>query len=203
TLLLLGCTGPQGLEGPIGPAGSAGPQGPAGPPGEDASVRLEYVGSEKCGECHEAEYQKFILSGHPYKLTKIVNSEPPAFPYDDVTGGVTEPPAGYTWDDVSYVIGGYGWKARFIDQNGYIITGDEDATTQWNYINEDAELDAGWVPYHAGEEKPYNCGTCHTTGYQPEGHQDDMEGIIGTWVFPGVQCEECHGPGNLHSADPE
>ena len=47
-----------------------------------------------------------------------------------------------------------------------------------------------WVPYHAGEEKPYNCGTCHTTGYVPEGNQDDMPGMIGTWAEDGIGCEE-------------
>ena len=31
-----------------------------------------------------------------------------------------------------------------------------------------------------GEEKPYNCGTYHTTGYSLEGNQDDIPGLIGT-----------------------
>ena len=31
----------------------------------------------------------------------------------------------------------------------------------------------------AGEEKPYDCGSCHTTGYNPVGHQDGLEGIEG------------------------
>ncbi len=58
------------------------------------------------------------------------------------------------------------------------------------------------MPYHPGEEKPYNCGTCHTTGYQPEGNQDGLAGLIGTWAEPGIQCEECHGPGSNHVASP-
>ena len=114
-----------------------------------------------------------------------------------------EPPEGYTWDDISYVIGGYNWKARFIDQDGYIITGDENATTQYNFRNDDIDLGPSWVGYHAGEtEKVYDCGTCHTTGYRPEGNQDDRPGLIGTWAEPGIQCEECHGPGSLHTSNP-
>ena len=31
-------------------------------------------------------------------------------------------PDGYTWDQISYVIGGYKWKSRYMDENGYIIT---------------------------------------------------------------------------------
>jgi hypothetical protein len=201
---LVSCAGAQGDAGPVGPAGAPGPLGPAGPPGVDATASQEYIGSEKCGECHEAEYSKFVLSGHPYKLTKIENGEPPSFPFDSITGGVPDPPQGVTWDDITYVIGGFGWKTRFMDREGYIITGDENATTQYNFAHEELEIPAGWVAYHAGEEnKPFDCGACHTTGYSPQGHQDDLEGIIGTWAFPGVQCEECHGPGSRHTEDPQ
>lgn len=55
-----------------------------------------------------------------WKLNKVVDGQSPDYPFTEVP----EPPEGYTWDDVTYVIGGYNWKARFIDQNGYIITGD-------------------------------------------------------------------------------
>jgi len=139
-----------------------------------------------------------MKSGHPYKLSKIVDGKPPEFPYSEVP----EPPEGYTWDDVAYVIGGYGWKARFIGKDGYIITGDKDSKTQYNLYNERLKMGNNWVPYHAGEEKPYNCGPCHTTGYKSEGHQDDLEGIVGTWALPGIQCERCHGPGSNHVESP-
>lgn len=201
-LLIVGCGGTQGEPGPVGPAGVPGPVGPPGPPGEDATASQEYIGSDTCGDCHEGQYAKFTRSGHPYKLIKIENGEPPTYPYDEVTGGVSDPPEGYTWNDISYVIGGFGWKALFIDENGFIITGDENAMTQYNFANEDIEAPAEWVPYHAGEETPYDCGACHTTGYRPQGHQDNLEGIVGTWAFPGVQCEACHGPGSRHAEDP-
>ncbi len=139
-----------------------------------------------------------MKTGHPYKLNKVVDGKPPTYPFSEVT----TPPDGYTWDDISYVIGGYGWKARFIDKNGYIITGDENAKTQYNFYNEDLDMGDNWVPYHAGEQKAYNCGTCHTTGYSPEGNQDGLEGLIGTWSEPGINCEECHGPGSNHVNDP-
>jgi hypothetical protein len=201
-ILLAGCIGSQGEEGPVGPAGPAGVPGPPGPEGEAASAAQDFIGSTQCGSCHEEEFERFALSGHPYKLTKIEDGQPPTFPFDARTGGVTDPPNGYAWEDISYIIGGFGWKSRFIDQNGFIITGDEKATTQYNFANEAVGTDEQWVAYHAGEEKPYDCGSCHTTGYDPVGHQDDLEGIIGTWVFPGVQCEECHGPGSRHAENP-
>ncbi len=153
---------------------------------------LAFVGSSQCAGCHQGIYDTFILSGHPYKLNEVVNGQAPDYPYSDVPN----PPAGYTWADVAYVIGGFGWKARFVGLDGFIITGDASATTQYNLATQ------GWVPYHAGEEKPYDCGTCHTTGYMPGGNQDGLPGLIGTWSEPGVHCEACHGPGSDHVAAP-
>jgi uncharacterized protein involved in high-affinity Fe2+ transport len=139
-----------------------------------------------------------MLSGHPYKLNKVIDGQQPDYPYTEVP----EPPAGYTWDDVTYVIGGYNWKVQFIGSDGYIITGDESATTQYNYPNDELGMDARWVSYHDGDQMPYDCGPCHTTGYHESGNQDGLEGIVGTWAEPGVQCEACHGPGGNHIGDP-
>jgi len=160
----------------------------------------EYVGSDTCGTCHKDNYEAFAKSGHPFKLNKVVDGVPPTYPFT----AVTELPEGYTWDDITYVIGGYNWKARFIDKDGYIITGkDANATTQYSFANPIVGKEAGWVGYHAGEaNKPYDCGPCHTTGYNPEGHQDDLPGLIGTWAEPGIGCERCHGPGSQHVANP-
>ena len=41
-------------------------------------------------------------------------------------------PAGMDWGDISYIIGGYGWKARFMDLEGYILTGPKER--QWNKV---------------------------------------------------------------------
>lgn len=202
--LLVGCSGAVGPAGPLGPAGAPGPVGPVGPAGSDATASQAYVGADKCGQCHDEIFASFRLTGHANALTPIENGQAPAQPYDAVTGGIPQPPDGYSWDDVSYLIAGYGWKALFVDQDGYVITGaDESAATQYNFANDDVGTPAEWVSYHAGESIQMTCGTCHTTGYAPQGHQDNREGIVGTWAFPGVQCEVCHGPGSLHAADPQ
>ena len=213
SLTLLGlaaaCTtrpGPPGIPGPTGPQGLPGPAGPTGLPGTNGLPGADglsyqspdFVGSETCAECHQEQYDKFILSGHNWKLNKVANGQPPVYPFGQLPG----PPEGYTWDDISYVIGGYNWKARFIDHQGYIITGDENATTQYNLSNPTLGLGNNWVPYNAGNEKPYDCGSCHTTGYLPVGNQDGLPGLIGTWVFEGIQCEACHGPGSQHVENP-
>ena len=203
--------GPVGARGPAGPQGPAGAAGPAGPAGQAAEAQqpygADYVGAETCGNCHTDVYAVFMKSGHPWKLNPVVDGQPPTYPFTELP----ELPAGYTWDDISYVIGGYNWKARFMDKNGYIITdkpgasGDANYLNQYNFANPVVGNDAGWAKYHSGEEKvKYTCGTCHTTGYSaaPDTHQDGLPGIVGTWAEPGITCEACHGPGSLHAANP-
>ncbi len=154
-----------------------------------------FVTAATCNFCHAEIYDEFLETGHPYKLNKVEGGVAPAYP----NSAVPNPPDGYTWDDITYVIGGYGWKARFLDRNGWIITG---AAVQWNLGTRE------WVGYHASEApgtKAYDCGRCHTTGYvaSETEHQDGLPGIVGTWAEPGITCEACHGPGSRHAIDPE
>lgn len=155
----------------------------------------EYVGSEACVACHPTVYRDFMKTGHAHLVNATQGDQPPHYPFSSVPS----PPEGYGWSDISYVIGGYGWKARFLDRRGYLITGE---AAQYNLATK------AWAPFHP--ECPsgsmiYDCAECHTTGWlscEENGgaHQEALEGISGTWVFPGVQCERCHGEGGEHVA---
>ena len=201
-----GPAGPPGEPGPEGPQGPPGEVGPAGPPGEITEVGgATYIGDTACAGCHQEIYDVYIKSGHPWKLNKVVDGQPPQYPFTKVT----EPPEGWSWGDILYVIGGYNWKARFVDKEGYIITdqagktGNTEYLNQWNYANPTLDEDAAWVTYKSGTEKlPYDCGACHTTGYSPNGNQDGLPGLVGTWAQEGIRCEACHGPGGLHITNP-
>ena len=167
----------------------------------DEGGGAKYAGKDSCKECHAKQYEKFIKSGHAFKLNKVVDGKPPVYPFTTLP----ELPKGVTWDDVTYVIGGYNWKARFVGKDGFIITGkegDKNYRNQYNFANPVVGNKAGWGKYHPGEKRPYNCGTCHTTGYRPEGHQDGLPGMVGTWAETGITCERCHGPGSKHNKDP-
>lgn len=153
-----------------------------------------YVGSTACQACHSDIYFDFRNSGHPYKLNDADSAQLPAgvyYPYSSVPL-----PSGLSWDDVSMVIGGFRWKARYINNSGQILTG---PNRQYNFETDE------FVAY-SGDTlgvKDYDCGPCHTTGYRADGnHQNGLPGLIGTWAENGVQCEACHGPGALHVAAP-
>jgi len=159
-------------------------------------IAQEFEGSEFCGQCHEANYSEWKSSGHPYKLMRSEEARNRPIPL----------PIGIDWDDVSYVIGGYKWKSRYIDNDGFIITTtfDEDGNevpgvNQWNM------LVGYWSDYHPSEVKPYTCGACHTTNWVADedwetdddltDNQDGMPGMRGTFDAGGVHCEQCHGNG--------
>jgi hypothetical protein len=181
------------------------------PDDEDPPV-LDYVGSETCAECHGPSsrgvdyYTPWVESGHPYKLVKI-NGEAPVGSYpefaDFPNDFALDLPGDYTWDMISYVIGGYGWKMRWIANDGYIITATHN--NQYNF-----ETDT-YSDYHFDDpngSKPYDCGGCHTTGWvydedwetdnDTSDNQDGMEGMAGTFFAGGVHCEACHGMGSQH-----
>lgn len=166
--------------------------------GTPVPTEKAYIGSAECQSCHTEIYDKFVKSGHPYKLSKVENGVQPSIPYTTDAGMVFPTPAGYTWADISYIIGGYGWKVRFIDNNGYIITGADD--TQYNIA------DGSQVAYHGDDPAgtvPYNCGRCHTTGWvsvdDGASPKDGLPGMAGDFFAGGVHCEQCHGMGNIHA----
>ncbi len=170
--------------------------------GKDVPTELAYAGSETCKECHSAIYDKFINSGHPYKLNKVINGQQPVIPFTTAAGLTIPTPAGYDWTNITYMIGGFGWKARFIDENGFIIT--KNADTQYNLE------DGSQVAYHSDDEIgtiKYDCGRCHTTGWKSVADggipQDGLAGMDGEFFAGGVHCEECHGQGNIHAVTKE
>jgi hypothetical protein len=149
-----------------------------------------YVGAEKCKTCHPDKYEDWKKSGHPYKLmtpeeAKMIRPEIPL-------------PEGYTWDDILYVLGGWGWKSRYIGKDGFIITRTKDGQplekNQYNWET------GTWSAYHSGEDKKYDCTKCHNTGSTYDENHMNLPGIVGNWTFRGVQCEACHGPGSEHIA---
>jgi hypothetical protein len=150
-----------------------------------------YVGPRACLSCHEQIYNYYRDHGHPKKLRPAAEAREWGVPL----------PEGYTWNDISYVIGGATRKARYIDQQGYIITKvgpnkDKPGKNQYNTAT------GAWVDYEAGKVTKYDCGPCHMTAYTKDGNQDGRPGMVGTWAFPGITCEECHGPGKAHVAAP-
>lgn len=155
-----------------------------------------YVGSEACGACHSDLYASFKKTGHPYKLNEADSVQMPGYFPDFVTPLMIPPDL--SWGQIDKIIGGFWWKARYIEpDNGAVYIGPD---RQYNLI----EGHEGFVAYDGTTPgfKDYDCGRCHTTGYRAIGNQEGKSSLIGTWAFNGIQCEACHGPGELHVVAP-
>ncbi len=171
-----------------------------------------FVGSGECSECHSSKYNDWIKSGHPYKFTKTPGNIGPIYPAEAVNfqstwlqnlGNGT-----HTWGDIAGVIGGYGWKTRFVGNDGIIIGTASSAYSTGagnNQINFFGGVNHGWSSYEkTTTDKKYNyaCFKCHTTGGTTEGTWlDGVEGL-GNFSEGGIGCEACHGPGSAHVAKP-
>ncbi len=160
-------------------------------------VAAQYDGAESCGSsgCHEQQYQDWLTSGHKQILMEGVDAANRSLPL----------PGWLMWDDISYVVGGNRTKALYLNDQGYIITSSVDSQGRPVAGHNQFNLLTGeWSDYHAGEANlVYNCGQCHTTGYQAGGSPAGLPGISGTFALPGVQCEHCHGPGaSMEAGDP-
>ncbi|MBN2563196.1 MAG: hypothetical protein JXQ75_19915 [Phycisphaerae bacterium] len=166
----------------------------------------EYIGQTLCAACHVARSETFAAHGHHQALSRITGAAP-GYNAQGSRAGVPNPPAGLTWNDISYAISGYTHGAFFVNSNGYLLTdGAAGTNTQWNLAFPPNGTAAGFVAYEAAVVAPtpyeYDCFRCHTVRpRQPADaseHQDDLPGILGTWAEAGVQCEACHGPGRNH-----
>jgi hypothetical protein len=153
----------------------------------------DYVGAEYCAQCHpldpsEADnYGDWRTSGHRFILQEGDFAQHRALPL----------PEGLSWDDISFVVGGHATKAIYLDKDGKIITSVTDREgLPVEGMNQYNLLTGEWSDFHPGEDKPYDCGGCHTTGYSDRGSMPGLPGTVGNWIFPGVECEVCHGPGN-------
>lgn len=171
-----------------------------------------YVGSQTCATCHSSIHTDWKASGHPYKLQKLSNGQPPVYPSGlssrkqvgpqvdyTIQPGVPQPPKGYTWAQIGWVMGGYHSNTRFLDTEGYVIQG---AETQYNLPTKK------WVQYDQadpGRKKyEFSCYRCHTTGASKDKTPafEAYPGIEGSWAELGVGCEGCHGPSSAHVSNP-
>ncbi len=190
-------------------------------------VGADYVGSEKCQECHQKEYWGWKETLHAYKVQEASPRTVVADFYKnntltigEYTSKMTEKNGKYsitTLDNegnentypIKYTIGGNQWKQRFMTEfpNGGLHI----LPVQWNIETRQ------WVDYHGlAKRKPgekgywahpgrtwnMNCSGCHTTGVKIN-FDESNKSYKTTWVDEGAGCESCHGPGSNHVNAPD
>jgi hypothetical protein len=179
----------------IGPGGQDGQDGQDG----DSWSIPGRVGADVCAVCHEDQFDAWLRTGHAWAHNPI-DGEPEEEPWaglDDFGSYPSNPPAPYTWDDISQVLGGWAWKQVFIDNEGYIVTGE---AARYNIDN------GTWGPYLADETpgtvSSFECVSCHTSGFRSVDEPEGLPGLRASWGASGVDCENCHGNGAHHAEAP-
>ncbi len=187
---------------------------PPSPPGQDNLLNTtdptnngaRFVGSGACDPCHPGIARSHELHGHSHILNQVFGT-PPVFPPQATRARVPDPPPGFEWGDISYVLGGYLRKANFLDSQGFLLTdGVTGVNTQWVLQFQPAQTQPRFDSFLPQQTQPLpyssDCFRCHTTVPSPEGSTAGLPGVQGSWLQPGVQCEACHGPGSRHIANP-
>ncbi|MDR8523736.1 Ig-like domain-containing protein [Shewanella fidelis] len=176
-------------------------------------VTADFVGSKTCVSCH-SDKDTFFETGHNFKLNKVIDDKAPEYPFSNIDGAVelmfdatNSLGTPNSWEDISYVIGGYDTWANFLDKDGYILAG-KGVAVSMPQNGDDISIKhiQGYQPDAAPDSQLFNCGLCHSTGwkdYTPDSdlnphRQDNLKGFAGTFNQAGIQCEACHGAGSIH-----
>ncbi len=155
----------------------------------------DYIGASECSSCHRDLARRHDDTRHGLALIDTSRDKDPIladfsvgaelrqvqFPGEDA-------PRAFEADDIAYVIGSGRYSQRYLYE---VDRGDNRVLpAEW-------DVAAGaWRPLslaNSWDDPAYdwetNCAYCHTTGLNLEN---------GRWKDDGVQCESCHGPGEIH-----
>ena len=132
-----------------------------------AGIDGGYVSTSTCAICHGPINDDFQQSGHPYKYRTTSGADCGAGDCDAITNILPNPAiAGIStltnddlilgdgfgnldWSVINYIIGGWGWKARFgildatdadldgINDTGFVWTG---TNVQWNVFGDPGSI---------------------------------------------------------------
>ncbi len=168
-----------------------------------------FIGSEACADCHALIFSSWESSGHAARFLVSEDNQPPVFSpevinfqeqwMDSLGDG------SHDWGQIAAVVGGYGWKTRFIGTDGMLIgtasSTFPDAGLGHNQHNFYEGNDYGWSDYNdtvSNDYFNYSCFKCHVTAADTSGTW--LPGVtgLGSFAEEGTGCESCHGPGSVH-----
>jgi tetratricopeptide (TPR) repeat protein len=181
-----------------------------------------FVGSQKCQDCHQNEYDKWRNSHHDHAMEAATaesvlgdfnNTE---FTYFGITSRFyrrdgkffvhTAGPEGELGDfEISYTFGYYPLQQYLVPFPGgrlqCLPIAWDVKEKKWYHLYPDEPLDpTDWL-YWTNAAQNWNsmCADCHSTNLKK--NYDRRAGIYQTsWSEIDVSCESCHGPGSGHVA---
>ncbi|MDH4012280.1 MAG: cytochrome c family protein, partial [Desulfobacterales bacterium] len=185
-----------------------------------AESEYNFAGSEKCGECHKGEYDKWRGSHHDLAMaeanekTVLGNFNDVVFEYSGVksrfyrkNGGFyvhTQGPDGKRGDfEVKYTFGAYPLQQYLIPFAGgrlqCLPIAWDVKEKKWYHLYPEAPIDPkDWLYWtNAGQNWNGMCAECHSTNLK-KNYDNKTDSYQTTWSEIDVGCEACHGPGSRH-----
>jgi hypothetical protein len=162
----------------------------------------DYVGSDACLTCHSGVVKKIKASVHG-RFVLDADQNPSAIPGD--FSGNWSKALGFKKEDVQFVllpVPGFLTTAELVGRKGTFGVPADDYPVLWASV----EFPHGeWIIEGAGTGNgtPWlsTCAGCHVTGLKVPTKDNPTQAR--RFVEGGIACENCHGPGSDHLADPQ
>jgi tetratricopeptide (TPR) repeat protein len=190
-------------------------------------IAAEFVGSESCSACHQAQHAAWKTSQHALAMqhaspdTVRGNFDDARYAFDGVTSTFfrrdgkyfvrTDGPDGKLADfEVKYTFGLEPLQQYLVELPGgrlqaLAVTWDTRPADQggqrWFRQYPDEKLDFRDELHWTQRSQNWNfmCADCHSTNVR-KGYDAAKEGFDTQWSEISVGCESCHGPGSAHLA---
>lgn len=188
------------------------------PPGMTA----EYVGRDRCIQCHQVEYEKWKGSHHD-RAMEVANPQTVLGDFADKTFEVNGVESKFFREDGKYFVHTEGregkmetfelpytfgfdplqqYLAKFPDGRYQALPIAWDTNKkEWFHLYEAEKLKPDeWLYWtHWGMNWNHQCAECHSTNLQ-KNYDPKTDTYHTTWTDIDVSCEACHGPGSIHLA---
>jgi Flp pilus assembly protein TadD len=193
-------------------------------------AQLEFVGSERCAECHESEYDNWLGSHHQLAM-QAASGDSMLGDFSGITVPYYDTDASFYTRDGDYFIrlqdaGGDNAEYRVTHTFGvvplqqYLVDGpggrklvpqfawDSRAAAEggqrWYHLYPDEFVGPGDPLHWTGRYFTWNtmCAECHSTDLQVN-YDPGTDTFATTFKEVSVGCESCHGQGSVHVAQAE
>ena len=192
--------------------------------GMETGTELRFVGSPRCGECHQAAYDKWRGSHHDLAMdiateeTVLGDFKDARYtdPHNQVTSHffrqddkfmvTTEGPEGLLETfEITHVFGVYPLQQYLVPFPGgrlqcLNIAWDTRDNRWYRLPPYEVKNTEDWLHWTRGGQT-WNgmCAECHSTGLV-KNYDMEQDGYRTSWFEIDVGCESCHGPGSRHDA---
>ena len=179
-----------------------------------------FAGSQKCMECHRAEYDRWQNSHHDRAMemanddTVLGDFSDAAVEFHGVTSRFyrkdkkflvyTQGPDGKMGEfEITHTFGWYPLQQYLVPFDGgrlqCLPLAWDVAEKRWYHLYPQAPIDpSDWLYWtNAGQNWNGMCAECHSTNLK-KNYDIESNSYKTTWSEIDVSCEACHGPGSRH-----